>query len=179
MKTFTFQEQLIMSEESIRENEDLETYLLAKIPLAASIRRAEKDDDKKGIDYWVTLLSGRVIGVDVKVRKTDWKKRGCDDVALECWSVVEKKIVGWTRDTQKQTDYILFLWRDTGRCMLLAFPVLCSIFLKHWEEWSKTYQTAYQLTENSRSSRWHSQCVYVPRRIIWQEVYLAFGGSAA
>lgn len=168
-----------MSEETINANEDLAAYLLKKIPLAVKVERANRDDDRRGIDYWATLQSGRVVGVDVKCRDKDWIKKGCDDVALEIWSVVEKKIVGWTRDTQKQTDYILFLWKDTGRCMLVDFPILCSIFMQRWETWHKAYQTAFQRTENSPSSQWHSECVFVPRKVIWREIYLHYGGIPA
>lgn len=177
-RTFTFQNQLIMSEEAINEQEDLPTYLLRHIPLAEKVERANREDDRRGIDYWVTLQSGRVIGVDVKCRENDWQSRGCDDVALEIWSVVEKQVIGWTRNTQKQTDYVLFLWKDTGRFLLLDFPVLCSIFIQHWETWRRIYQTAYQRTSECPSrSGWHSQCVFVPRQVIWREIYLRFGGS--
>lgn len=173
-RTFFFQDQLKWSEGAISEKEDIPAYLLRKIPLAVKVERANRSDDRKGIDYWVTLQSGRIVGVDVKVRAEDWAPKGHDDVALETWSVYEKQVIGWTRDPSKQTDYILFLWKDTGRCMLLSFPELCSIFIEQWEAWRKKYKPYVQKSENF--SQWHSECVFVPRVQIWKKLYAAFGG---
>lgn len=171
-RTFEFEGQLVMSDGFISENEDIATYLLTHIPLAAKVERANRADDRKGIDYWVTLQSGRVIGVDVKVRDKDYGK---DDLALETWSVMEKKVIGWTRDANKQTDFILWIWKDTKRCVLLPFPWLCSIFIEHWETWQKKFKIARQNTEN----RYHSECVFVPRELVWTKIYTRFGGIPA
>ncbi len=174
-RTFTFEGQLLFSDGTMSDNEDIPAYLLNHIPLAVKIERANKTDDRKGIDYWVTLQSGRVISVDVKVRGEDYAPKGFDDLALETWSVMEKKVIGWTRDPNKQTDFILWLWKDTKRCVLLPFPWLCSIFIEYWEAWQKKYQKAWQNTEN----RYHSECVFVPRELVWTKIYANYGGIPA
>lgn len=156
----------------------IEDYLLKNIPLAVSVERANKADDKNGIDWWVTLISGRKLGIDVKVREVDWSKKGSDDLALETWSVMEKQIIGWTRNPDKQTDYIVWLWKDTGRLVIIQFPWLCSFFMTHWEAWRKKYKTRVQRTVNN-SSQYHSECVFVPRELIFTLLYRAIGGLAA
>lgn len=171
-RIFIFQERLVWSDGSISEKEDMPQYLLSRIPLAVKVERAIRADDRKGIDWWVTLQSGQRVGVDVKVRDEDWARKGWDDIALEIWSVVEKQIIGWTRDPNKQSDYIVFLWKDTGRCVIMPFPWLCSIFIDHWEIWQKKFKTAYQNTEN----RYHSQCVFVPRELVLKKFYAMMGG---
>lgn len=164
-----------MSESFINGNEPLEDYLLTKIPQAQKVKRADLPDDKNGIDYWVKLQSGRVVGVDVKVRDEDWSQRGRDDVALETWSVVDKAI-GWTRNAAKRTDYILFLWKETMRCMLMPFPMLCSIFVANWEQWREKYKPHIQRTKNEDGTFWESECVFVPRQLLWNKIYADFGG---
>ena len=37
------------------------------------------------------------------------------DIALETWSVIEKLKIGWTRDLNKRSDYVLWFWLDTKR----------------------------------------------------------------
>lgn len=178
-RSFTFQDQMRMSEGVSESDEiNIEKIILSNFPTAEKVARANTSDDKNGTDYWVTMQSGQRASVDVKVRAEDWLKHhpGQDDVALETWSVIGAK-VGWTRDVQKRTDYILFIWLETGRWMLIPFPVLCSIFVKNWEEWRKKYKARPQFTRNPNGSHWYSECVFVPRALIWKEYYSAFGGA--
>jgi hypothetical protein len=82
---------------------------------------------------------------------------GQDDLALETWSVIGQR-VGWTRDTGKTTDYVLWFWQDTGRFFLASFPALCTVFASHWEQWWTQYRTRQQ-----DSGGWRSECTFVPR----------------
>ncbi len=174
MKTFNFQEQMRMSE-GVSDIYDIEKILLKEFPHAVKIRKAAQAEDKDGTDYWMTLPYGHEQSIDVKVRDEDFQRQGKDDLALETWSVIkgqDHQKVGWTRDTMKRTDYIFWIWKDTGRWMLVPFPLLCSVFCEHWKQWSKQYQNATQRTLDG----WHSKCVFVPRQIVWDAIYTSFGG---
>ena len=164
--------------EGVDDKKDIRAILLAHFPTAIDVERAKTSDDRSGTDYWVSIQSGQKLSVDVKVRKDDWAKRHPeqDDIALEVWSVIDVKI-GWTRDTAKRTDYILWIWLETGRWMLVPFPMLCSVFEKYWEQWCRVYRAPIQTTRNPNGSQWKSQCVFVPRNVVWNAMYGAFGGS--
>lgn len=171
-RTFTFGEQLAMSD-GHAENIEVKALLLEYIPGALAVHRAHKENDKHGTDWWVEHSTGRHISVDVKVRKEDWAAKPIrvrkDDLALETWSVIESRIVGWTRDPTKRTDYVLWLWMDTKRFCLLPFPMLCRVMQQHWECWKRQYQTAKQFTKE-RNSEWHSECIFVPRNVVWDSI---------
>jgi hypothetical protein len=171
--SYGFAERLAFSHGQTR-NAKIETILLAEIPGAVSVEKAELADDRNGTDYWVNRQNGHALSVDAKVRAQDWTLRGADDLALEVWSVVERKKLGWTRDQNKQTDYIIWLWADTGRWCLVPFPMLCSVARRMMPKWCQSYKTAEQWTPDGQ---YHSMCVFVPRRVVWAEMYRAFGGQ--
>jgi len=145
---------------------------------AEKITRASKFDDQAGTDYWVICSGGIRISIDVKTRDQDfWLRHGNDDLAIEIWSVVEKQIVGWSRDSRKQAHYILWFWKETGRWCLVPFRMLCLITTRSWQEWEAKYKTATQFTP-SKEGGWHSKCVFVPRKEIWRLIYRWFGGES-
>lgn len=166
-RDYDFHDQLRMSSDATASS-DVASVLLKQIPGAVSVERATAWEDRHGTDYWVTLRSGKRVSVDAKVRKAD---RYDDDLALETWSVVEQKVVGWTRNPLKQTDYVLWLWKDTGRWRLVPFLMLCAAFEKRWQIWSIVHQTAQQRTTRRDGTHYHSECVFVPTRDIWEAIY--------
>ena len=148
-------------------------------PGAVRVAQACEADDRNGVDYWVYFSNGRRIGVDVKLRRPDWAANMCnpkDDLTLEAWSVVEKRIPGWTRNIDKHCDYILFFWPDTGRWCLLPFRPLCAVFLTHWREWRRTYETNVS-TNRKGSLEWHSEAVFVPRMLVLGLIEQRYGGA--
>lgn len=173
---FTFEDQFVFSQGE-SSNSDVERILLLELPGAAHAYEAHSANDRNGTDWWVECMNGNHLSVDVKVRREDWaaKPSPSDDLALETFSVVEKQIPGWTRDVKKRTDYILWLWTDTGRWCLIPFPMLCRVFQVNWQDWRKTFKTAKQFTR-SGSGGWHSECVFVPRKTLWAELYKHFSG---
>jgi hypothetical protein len=173
--TYRFDERLVMSSGHIAAA-SIDNVLLNQIPGALSVSRASLQDDKNGTDWWVTRSCGRDLSVDAKVRSVDWRSThpDDDDLALETWSVVERQRPGWTWDAKKQTDYILWLWRDTGRFCLVPFPMLCGVFMEHREDWSTTYRVATQFTPDSQ---YHSQCVFVPRKVVWRTIFTKYAGT--
>jgi len=178
-REYGFSDQLVMSQgQSV--SKDIIGILISNIPAAVAAYPAHESNDRNGTDWWVELRTGKHLAIDCKVRSTDWTVRNDpqDDLALETWSVMEKQIVGWTRDQNKRTDYVLFFWGDTGRWCLLSFPMLCRVFETKWREWEWQYKTAQQYTPNAGGG-YHSQCVFVPRREVWSEIYRQFGGAPA
>jgi hypothetical protein len=174
---YDFGEQMAMSE-GVAAVADVRSILLDQIPGAVSVQRAATANDKQGIDWWVELNTARHLAVDAKVRKDDWAAThpNEDDLALESWSVVEKQVPGWTRDATKKCDYVLWLWQDTGRFCLVPFPMLCKVFSSRWGLWRTEYKTRQQFTPRSGGG-YHSECVFVPRREVWAQIYRQYGGE--
>ena len=170
-RAFTFRGQLAMSQGI--STDTIDEILLANIPGAISIRKATEDEDRSGTDKWVYLSSGHPLSVDVKVREEDFSLNGHDDLALEVWSVVEDSVPGWTRKAGRRTDYVLWWWKPTGRWCLVPFAMLCAVFVARMDEWTGRYKTARQSTDG----RYHSECVFVPRREVWRSIYERFGGQ--
>lgn len=151
----------------------VERILLGAIPGAVAIHPAHHSNDRHGTDYWVEHTHGHHLSVDVKVRAKDWA--AADDLALETWSVVERQKIGWTRDAMKRTDYVLWFWQDTGRWCLVPFAMLCAVFQEHWQAWVTSYPVYEQFTPEFGG--YHSQCVFVPRDVVWEAIYRRFGGA--
>jgi hypothetical protein len=172
---FDFVDQLQFSQ-GVSIASDVSSILLSGIPGAVAIHAAHEVNDRNGTDWWVEMRSGAFLSVDAKVRSQDYAPRGQDDLALETWSVMEAKKVGWTRDITKRTDYILWLWQDTGRWCLIPFQMLCGVFVDRWQEWAKSHQTAQQKTASLSGVGYHSQCVFVPRKDVWTALYRKYGG---
>ena len=168
-------QQLLMSHEYATSS-DAARILKNCIPGACRVEKASTADDKKGIDFWVHRENERSLSVDIKTRKEDYFLRGQDDLALETWSVVEEKKIGWTRDSNKQCDYVMWLWQNSRRYCIVPFPILCSVFSERWEEWRGTYRIATQRTFG-RMRAWHSECVFVPRKIVWRHIYRQSNGA--
>lgn len=174
MRESYFLDDLMMSAGTSK-GEAVADVLLGHIPNAVQVTQADTEDDKQGVDYWVILANDHRLAVDVKVRTEDYyRKRGVDDLALETWSVIDSK-VGWTRDPDKRTDYVLWMWQDTGRWCLIPFHLLCAVFQDKWRQWKMAYKTSRQRTHN-RNGSWVSECVFVPRVAVWRSIYNRFGG---
>jgi len=162
---FTFEERLKWSEGFC--DKELLSLLKSRLPNVANIERATPTDDRHGTDYWVRRVgTSRSLSVDVKVRSKDYAQFGSDDLALETWSVCETK-VGWTRDENKETDFVVWFWTDTGRFFIVSFPILCCVFRYYWRIWKREYRIARQVTlTEDQANAWTSECVFVPRSIL-------------
>lgn len=177
--SYDFADELRMSQDE-SSNGRIEVILMNNIPGALRAFQAhQKNDRQHGIDWWVELASGRFMGIDCKIRKQDYAARGHDDLALETWSVVEKLIPGWTRVESKKTEYILWLWMETGRWTLIPFPMLCQVFSNYWQSWRKQYKTKTQATIWNGTVAYHSECVFVPRTVVWGSIATHYAGKPA
>jgi len=162
-------------------NASVMEILLENIPGAIDATAANTRHDRQGTDWWVEVVGNedrRRVSVDVKVRAEDFARHGKDDLALETWSVLNES-PGWTRDPRKRTDYILWVWMDTGRWCLVPFLMLCCVFTDKWQEWRGAYQRAVQKTlpRGPGENGWHSECVFVPRKVVWRSIYQRYGGE--
>lgn len=179
-REYGFSEQLEMSQ-GICAEKSIEFILLNNIPGAVRVERANNRDDRHGTDYWVHHKRGKPYSIDVKSRSEDYATKPepftADDLALETWSVMEAQKVGWTRDDAKMTDYVLWYWQDSGRWCLVPFAMLCRVFQKFWEEWCKQFKFSVKRQRTSQNGRsWHSECVFIPRSLVWKSIYDCFGG---
>jgi hypothetical protein len=174
---YDFDQQLMMSFGHAA-SVDVCEVLVSLIPGALKAHPAAKENDRLGVDWWVEMTNAKHLAVDVKVRENDWAAShpDDDDLALETWSVVEKGVIGWTRDVNKRCDYVLWLWKETGRYCLVPFPMLNRVFNNNWESWCCQYKVSTQLTRRV-GSEYHSECVFVPRREVWARIYDNYGGS--
>jgi len=162
MRYYDFTERLTWSQGFLHGG--IARILRDRIPHCYDVIPAGQDADRQGTDYWAKRHGLPDLSVDVKVRDEDYAVRGQDDLALETWSVVGGKI-GWTRNPDKRTDYVLWFWQDTGRFFLVAFPPLCEVFSRYWQDWRTTYPTAVQT-----SGEWSSECVFVPRSLVIEKL---------
>jgi hypothetical protein len=171
---YSFNQKLVASK-GIVESCDVHEILLLRLPGCVDANQTDSDVDRTGVDWLATLSSGRTVGVDVKIREKDCMKFGNDDVALETWSVVGLQ-VGWTRDESKVCEWVLWVWKDTGRFFLVPFLPLCSVFSKNWHEWRDTYKPRTQKTTRKHRS-WQSECVFVPRKVVVDAISNWYGGD--
>jgi hypothetical protein len=184
VSNYNFQDQKIMSE-GVSTTDSIKDILLKNLEGAITIEKASDVEDRNGIDWWVKLFNGKTIGIDCKIRAKDFKviSNGAeDDLALETWSVIKiedgkhiESKVGWTRDINKKTDFILWYWKDSGRWCLISFLCLCKVFNANWEIWKLKYKTQRQKT-TSEYGEYLSECTFVPRKVIWRELFNTFGG---
>lgn len=174
-REYAFGNRLVMSQ-GVSTSSDIREILIANIPGAVNAHQAATVNDKNGTDWWVEHASGKHLSIDCKVRESDWAAThpNEDDLALESWSVMERRILGWTLNRSKRTDFIFWFWLDTKRWCLVPFPMLCHVARTNINEWRKKYRVARQFTPDKN---YHSECVFVPRREIWAEIYRHFGGA--
>lgn len=165
--------------EGVASTRDVQQLLLVAIPGALQAIQSHSINDRKGCDYWIEHASGKWLSVDCKIRDKDFREvTGEDDVALETWSVVEKRVPGWTLRKDKNTDYVLWFWRDSLRWCLVPFLPLCRVFEINASAWCGKYKTRQQFTpRHNGSGGYHSECVFVPRKAVWAEIYRYYSGQ--
>ena len=162
---YGFNEQLIASNGVIACC-DVAEVLRSRLPGCVRVTKTDAETDRTGVDFVAELSNGTLDGVDLKRRSKDCRRYGNDDVALEVWSVVGKKI-GWSRDESKACRWVLWVWDDTGRFLLLPFAAVCAVFSANWRQWKELYKTATQVTpRTSGRDGWKSECVFVPRDVL-------------
>lgn len=174
---YGFHERMLFSDGHAPDVEKMLDSLKGLVPGCVGITKATKSEDRSGVDYWCEMSNGDRLGVDVKVRARDpIQAFGKDDLAIETYSVIESDIPGWSRDERKRTHYILWYFKDSGRFCLVPFVLLCKATQLKWREWKRLYKVDKQHTPSFIS--WHSECVFVPRRVVWRAIYEVAHGQA-
>lgn len=152
--THDFRERLGFSQ-GVAMPEKLLEYLLSSISGGLEIVPATEEEDRQGTDYWVRRDHGLpIVSVDVKHRDFDpVLKYGSDDALIETTSVYRgpkngpwldchREKPGWTLDTIKRTDLIVYTWPQPDgkrRFWILYFPFLYEAARRNWREWAKEY----------------------------------------
>jgi hypothetical protein len=152
---------------------DLRTLFMAELHGAIDAYPATKQEDKQGVDWWVEFPGVR-LAVDVKIRSVDYAERGEDDLALETWSVVGRRI-GWTLDPKKRCDYVLWYWKPTGRWCMIPFRQLLTVFHSEHISWRAAYKWKRQETIMDGRA-YESECVFVPRVAVLAAIARRYGG---
>jgi hypothetical protein len=167
MRSYAFLQMVAYSHGHAPDPDSVLPYLRDRIP-NFRLARAPNGNDRQGVDYVIERHNLPSLGIDLKLRATNFSVRGEDDLALETWSVVEKNIPGWTRDPFKACDFVLWFWRDTGRYFIVPFPPLCWTFEREWELYRTFFRTERQRTAGRVS--WTSECVFVPRTVVMADI---------
>ena len=139
------------------------------------IHKAALANDRHGADYVAEFRHGQTRLIEAKVRAEDWLPRGQDaDLALETWADIDKQVVGWTRDTAKLSDYLVFVWLESGRSLLLDARLLRAWFCEHWETLRAKYGGRI-IPSKRRDRKWRSEAVYVPHRDVVKQLAYRLG----
>lgn len=163
--------------ESLRfshEAEDLplwETVYRKAFPdmVAMISHREDGDHQRQGIDRSVVLRNSRQILIDEKVRGKNGKTgRAYEDIALEFWSDVSRRVPGWV-SKPILADYIAYAIAPIGRCYLLPVVQLQQAWAKNEEAWKKTYFIANAVNRNGHRE-WTTQSCCVPVNVLFSEI---------
>lgn len=170
-RLYDFAERLAFSRTATTETPD--ELLRRAFVGVVSVDVADIALDKSGVDFVVTLRRGGTIGVDLKAREEGCSRYWNDgpELALETWSVCPSATsagkAGWTLDEAKATDYTMHTFHssDSMEAYVLPFQQLRTAFSRNVAEWSRRYRVARQ-----SSGRWQSECVFVPARVVVDEL---------
>ena len=170
-----FDADLEFSKSALCLKSDIET-IKSMIPRCTGVEKAPEDLDRLGIDYIAHLegKDGCPKYIDVKTRRDKCKgywTLGQPELALETISVVGSRSrtekIGWTLDTAKQTNLVLFKFHpdDTEYAYMFSFDQLRIAFELKKEEWKRTFRWSRQPNDG-----YLSECIFVPVRIVTKAI---------
>lgn len=148
--------------------------LKQSIRKCVSVEKTSAEEDRKGVDYIVTLEGGARLRVDAKRRRKGagkgWARRDEPELAIETWSVIRpdgRRKKGWTFNTEKECDLILYVFdpEDTDKYYLIPFPLLRQAAINNLVMWDYRYRQRTQ-----RSFGWTSKCILVPASVVIEAV---------
>ena len=139
-------------------------------PQCVAVEKTDVEIDRQGVDYIATLRGGAKIFIDAKTREkgaSRYWKHGVPEIALEIYSVVEQKKIGWTLSSSSKAHYILYTFdaADSEEFYMFPFQILRKAFYKNGRRWIDEYGQKTQA-----SDKWHSSAVFVPANVVLQEV---------
>ena len=153
---------------SIGDREKFDIDLLKEyIPSCDKVEKTDIETDKTGTDYIATLKDGSSVTIDAKTRKKGAKQYweyGEPELALERYSVVEKKIVGWLfKDSDVHPDYILYTFdkSDTDKFFFIPYILLRKACAENGQVWKAKYKLKTQ-----PNFGYTSDALFVPASVV-------------
>lgn len=168
-------------EYSLGQQQDFDIEILKKhIPSCKSVEKTDLETDKSGVDYVATLSSGAKVFIDAKTREAGasrYWKHGEAELALERWSVIDKKI-GWTLSTETNVDYILYTFdkSEWDKYYFLPFQLLRKAFIEYGRKWLDEYNDGRQKIQYSDG--WRSAAIFVPASVVVNAIRDIMTGAA-
>ena len=155
---------------SLGEQQRVDSELLKTcIPNCVSVKKTDTATDKTGIDYVARLDGGAEIYIDAKTRMPGCSRyrKGEPELAIETWSVVEKKIPGWTFNEKSDVDYILYTFpkEDYAGYFFIPFQLLRSASIRCYPDWRKRFPKHYQ-----QNNGYTTEAMFIPADVILAEV---------
>ena len=139
------------------------------------VTRASPEDDKRGIDYWISTGHGR-LGLDLKLRTKDYAAgyRSTIDCAIELDGY---GTCGWLLKPGG-AHLILFACADTGRVAMFEKKSLQTAVMLNVSRWLSDGSAKEIVTDSKRDGRtWKSRAVIVSGELLTQAVD-DLGGAA-
>jgi len=133
--------------------------------------RQDGEHQRAGIDRSVILANSKQILIDEKVRGRN-KKTGkvYDDIALEYWSDIARKIPGWVCKPLR-CDYIAYAIAPLGKCYLLPVIQLQSAWKMHGENWIAEPRYFEIKADNSyNGNHWTTVSIGVPVSTVFKAI---------
>jgi len=155
-----------------RELTDVET-IEAMLPHCVEVMIVEDAESQRlGVDYIARLAGGATVNIDAKGRTkgaAKYWKDGKPELAIEVWSVVPENgkpgVPGWTFDTSKQTDLILYWFDDVADCYLVGFQSLRMAAVANYQDWHAKYCEPPQRSLRGDAT-WKSQAMFIPADVV-------------
>lgn len=162
-----WQDKLTYSQSKI--DSDIQT-IKKYFPHCIAVEKTPAEIDRQGVDYIVTLHGGAKIFIDAKTRErgaSRYWKHGVPEIALEIYSVVEQKKLGWTLSGTSKAHYILYTFdaADSELFYMFPFQILRKVFYENGQRWIDEYGQKTQASDG-----WHSSAVFVPADVVLQAV---------
>ena len=165
-----FHTDLAMSDNADIENA-IKAECLSYFPEVLNIRKAHKENDKLGADYFLEFPNCKMESLDIKVRKDDYSLRGDDRTAcIELVANTTTRKKGWTLDPNKHTDWIMFYYIETGKSFLYNARLLRAAVTRYLPDLRKHGKPTVQKTQ-SGSGHYESDSLMVSHRELGAAIY--------
>ncbi len=112
-----------------------------------------------GVDRVIILTNSKTVKVDEKLIDGDYEK-----FFIEFKSSVEHNTPGWV-EKELLCDYILYVFKKSGKCFLLPVPQLQRAYVKNKNKWHKQYVTFMQPNKGYTTAG-----LLVPIKVVMQEI---------
>lgn len=123
------------------------------------VARAKPDEDRRGIDYWVSTARGRV-GLDLKLRRKDYgAARGR---SIDCVVELDSHGTGGWLLKAGGASLILFACQDTNRVAMFDATKLRTAVMLNLSRWIAAGQAREIETQSQRAgNQWRSRAIVV------------------